>query len=69
MNCTATSAPALWRAPPPRRRQGHNAMELLGRYSAWLEVYSIDEAFLGVTGTPDELTPRLGHTMKTAVRR
>jgi DNA polymerase V len=43
-------------------------MELLGRYSAWLEVYSIDEAFLGVTGTPDELT-RLGHTMKTAVRR
>jgi DNA polymerase V len=43
-------------------------MELLGRYSAWLEVYSIDEAFLGVTGTPDELQ-RLGHTMKTAVRR
>ena len=30
-------------------------MELLGRYSAWLEVYSIDEAFLGVKGTPDEL--------------
>jgi DNA polymerase V len=43
-------------------------MELLGRYSAWLEVYSIDEAFLGVTGTPDELN-RLGQTMKTAVRR
>ena len=30
-------------------------MELLGRYSAWLEVYSIDEAFLGVKGTPEEL--------------
>ncbi|MDZ4089628.1 MAG: Y-family DNA polymerase [Arthrobacter sp.] len=43
-------------------------MELLGRYSAWLEVYSIDEAFLGVSGTPEELQ-RLGHTMKTAVRR
>ncbi|WP_043485066.1 Y-family DNA polymerase [Arthrobacter sp. SPG23] len=43
-------------------------MELLGRYSAWLEVYSIDEAFLGVKGTPDELL-HLGQTMKTAVRR
>lgn len=43
-------------------------MELLGRYSAWLEVYSIDEAFLGVSGAPEELTAR-GHGMKTAVRR
>jgi DNA polymerase V len=43
-------------------------MELLGRYSAWLEVYSIDEAFLGVRGTPDELL-RLGQTIKLAVRR
>jgi DNA polymerase V len=43
-------------------------MELLGRYSAWLEVYSIDEAFLGVSGTPAELQ-LLGHSMKTAVRR
>jgi DNA polymerase V len=43
-------------------------MELLGRYSAWLEVYSIDEAFLGVSGTPEELQ-QLGHNMKTAVRR
>ena len=41
-------------------------MELLGRYSAWLEVYSIDEAFLGVKGTPDELLA-LGRTMKAAV--
>ena len=29
--------------------------ELLGRYSAWVEVYSIDEAFLGIRGTLDEL--------------
>lgn len=43
-------------------------MELLGRYSAWLEVYSIDEAFLGVKGTPDELLS-LGRRMKEAVRR
>ena len=43
-------------------------MELLGRYSAWLEVYSIDEAFLGVKGTPDELLA-LGRSMKAAVRR
>ena len=43
-------------------------MELLGRYSAWLEVYSIDEAFLGVNGTPSELR-QLGRSMKTAVRR
>ena len=43
-------------------------MDLLGRYSAWLEVYSIDEAFLGVKGAPDELLA-LGRTMKTAVRR
>jgi DNA polymerase V len=43
-------------------------MELLGRYSAWLEVYSIDEAFLGVKGTADELAA-LGRSMKAAVRR
>ena len=43
-------------------------MELLGRYSAWLEVYSIDEAFLGVKGTPAELL-KLGRSMKAAVRR
>jgi DNA polymerase V len=43
-------------------------MELLGRYSAWLEVYSIDEAFLGVKGSLDELL-QLGHTMKDACRR
>jgi DNA polymerase V len=43
-------------------------MELLGRYSAWLEVYSIDEAFLGVKGTPEHLL-ELGRTMKSAVAR
>ncbi|MDQ0771145.1 DNA polymerase V [Pseudarthrobacter defluvii] len=43
-------------------------MELLGRYSAWLEVYSIDEAFLGVKGGPGELLA-LGYRVKEAVRR
>ncbi|HSU46434.1 MAG TPA: Y-family DNA polymerase [Arthrobacter sp.] len=43
-------------------------MELLGRYSAWLEVYSIDEAFLGVKGGPEQLLT-LGRSMKDAVRR
>jgi len=43
-------------------------MELLGRYSAWLEVYSIDEAFLGVKGTPAELLA-LGRAIKAAVKR
>ncbi|MFF1254871.1 Y-family DNA polymerase [Pseudarthrobacter sp. NPDC058329] len=43
-------------------------MELLGRYSAWLEVYSIDEAFLGVKGTPEHLL-QLGRTIKIAVAR
>jgi DNA polymerase V len=43
-------------------------MELLGRYSAWLEVNSIDEASLGVTGDPEQLL-ELGWNMKTAVRR
>jgi DNA polymerase V len=43
-------------------------MELMGRYQAWLEVYSIDEAFLCVKGTPAELLA-MGRSMKTAVRR
>ena len=43
-------------------------MELLGRYSAWLEVYSIDEAFLGVRGSPTQLVAR-GRDMKAAVQR
>lgn len=43
-------------------------MELLGRYSAWLEVYSIDEAFLGVKGTPEHLLT-LGRDIKAATAR
>ncbi|MCQ9163958.1 Y-family DNA polymerase [Arthrobacter sp. STN4] len=43
-------------------------MVLLGRYSAWVEVYSIDEAFLGVNGTAAEMLA-LGRGIKDAVRR
>lgn len=43
-------------------------MKLLGRFSAWVEVYSIDEAFLGVTGTLDELQA-LGEQIKAEVFR
>lgn len=42
--------------------------ELLGRFSAWQEVYSIDEAFLGLTGTLGELGDT-GRSMKAAVAR
>lgn len=43
-------------------------MELLGRYAAWQEVYSIDESFLGLRGTPEELA-RTGAEIKAAVAR
>ncbi|WP_026533869.1 Y-family DNA polymerase [Arthrobacter sp. H14] len=43
-------------------------MELLGRYAAWIEVYSIDESFLGVAGEPDELV-RQGRRIREAVGR
>jgi DNA polymerase V len=43
-------------------------MQLLGRYSAWVEVYSIDEAFLGVNGAPEKMRA-LGRDIKAAVRR
>ena len=43
-------------------------MKLLGRFSAWMEVYSIDEAFLGVSGTLDELQT-LGERIKAEVFR
>ncbi|TLM81419.1 Y-family DNA polymerase [Pseudarthrobacter sp. NamE2] len=43
-------------------------MELLGRHSAWLEVYSIDEAFLGVKGDAEQLLD-LGRRIKETVRR
>lgn len=43
-------------------------MRLLSRFSAWVEVYSIDEAFLGVKGSLEELQT-LGEKIKTEVRR
>ncbi len=43
-------------------------MELLARYSAWQEIYSIDECFLGVKGSGEDLLA-LGRTMKDACQR
>lgn len=40
-------------------------MALLARYSAWQEVYSIDECFLGVKGSGEDLLA-LGRAMKEA---
>jgi len=40
----------------------------LARFSAWIEVYSIDEAFIGLRGTLDELHA-LGHKVKAEVLR
>lgn len=43
-------------------------MAVLTRFSAWTEVYSIDEAFLGLRGTLDELQ-ELGRQIKAEVLR
>ncbi|MEB4616092.1 Y-family DNA polymerase, partial [Leucobacter sp. M11] len=43
-------------------------MQILGRYAAWQEIYSIDESFLGLRGTPEALT-EAGHAMRTEVLR
>ncbi|MBG0741793.1 hypothetical protein IV500_20775 [Paeniglutamicibacter antarcticus] len=43
-------------------------MILLGRYSAWVEIYSCDEAFLGVNGSLADMA-ELGRTIKNTVRR
>src|SRR5699024_10764573 len=44
------------------------AMGVLSRFSAWIEVYSIDEAFLGLRGTLDELHV-VGEQIKREVLR
>lgn len=43
-------------------------MELLGRFSFLEEVYSIDEAFVTLRGTPEELV-KVGRDMKAAVAK
>ncbi|MGW9020668.1 Y-family DNA polymerase [Leucobacter chromiiresistens] len=43
-------------------------MEIIGRYSAWQEVYSIDESFIGLRGTVGELTA-IGHEIRAEVLR
>lgn len=43
-------------------------MHIIGRHSAWQEVYSIDESFIGLRGTVDELV-RVGHAIRDEVMR
>ena len=43
-------------------------MEIIGRYAAWQEVYSIDESWIGLRGTIDELTA-IGHEIRAEVLR
>ena len=43
-------------------------MKLLLRFSAWVEIYSTDEAFLGVSGTLYEVQA-LGEQIKAEVHR
>lgn len=43
-------------------------MELLGRFSHELEVYSVDEAFATLRGTPEELV-KIGREIKAAVAK
>lgn len=41
-------------------------MEIIGRHAAWQEVYSIDESFIGMKGTVDELRAS-GHRIRREV--
>lgn len=41
--------------------------EIISRYSAWQEVYSIDESFVGLRGTPAELE-QVGTEIRQTVR-
>lgn len=43
-------------------------MEIIGRHAAWQEVYSVDESFIGMKGTVDELV-QLGHQIRADVLR
>jgi DNA polymerase V len=43
-------------------------MELLGRWGTWQQVYSIDECFLGLTGTPEQVADA-GRRMRQAVQQ
>lgn len=42
--------------------------EIISRYSAWQEVYSVDESFVGLRGAPDELE-NIGREIRRTVRQ
>lgn len=43
-------------------------MEIIGRYAAWQEIYSIDESFIGLRGSVEKLTA-IGHEIRADVLR
>lgn len=43
-------------------------MEIIGRFSAWQEVYSVDESFIGLNGTVEELVA-VGREIRATVLR
>ncbi len=43
-------------------------MELLGRWGTWQQVYSIDECFVGLTGTPEQVVDA-GRRIRQAVQQ
>ena len=46
----------------------NRVMEIIGRHAAWQEVYSVDESFIGMKGTLEELNA-LGHQIRADVLR
>uniref|UniRef100_UPI0025BF3B1C DinB/UmuC family translesion DNA polymerase n=1 Tax=Galactobacter sp. TaxID=2676125 RepID=UPI0025BF3B1C len=49
-------------------QQSDLPVEIISRYSAWQEVYSVDESFVGLRGTPDELE-NIGREIRRTVRQ
>lgn len=50
------------------QQQSALPVEIISRYSAWQEVYSVDESFVGLRGTPDELE-NVGREIRRTVRQ
>ena len=49
-------------------QQSDLPVEIISRHSAWQEVYSIDESFVGLRGTPTELE-QVGRDIRATVRQ
>ena len=52
--CELASSPS--RAEKCTLRQSDLPVEIIGRHAAWQEVYSVDESFIGMKGTPEDVS-------------